>query len=261
MNSSGERARFEAKRIPTNEANMKKITIAQISDIHCGSSYFDHSLMDACVDQINALAPDLLVLSGDLTAEGFLHEFEMAKEQIARFKTKRKLIVPGNHDSRNVGYRIFEKLFGSPFQMAKFNNDAIVCGADSTEPDLDEGQIGRHWTGTLKKRFSDNFRHKILVLHHHVISIPNCGREMNILQDAGDVLKMAHKAGVDLILSGHKHIPWVWRLENMKVVTCCTTTTKRVRGFHKPSYNIIELDDKGARVKRKEVFGKTIDVC
>jgi len=240
---------------------MKKITIAQISDIHCGSSYFDHSLMDACVDQINALAPDLLVLSGDLTAEGFLHEFEMAKEQIARFKTKRKLIVPGNHDSRNVGYRIFEKLFGSPFQMAKFNNDAIVCGADSTEPDLDEGQIGRHWTGTLKKRFSDNFRHKILVLHHHVISIPNCGREMNILQDAGDVLKMAHKAGVDLILSGHKHIPWVWRLENMKVVTCCTTTTKRVRGFHKPSYNIIELDDKGARVKRKEVFGKTIDVC
>ena len=239
---------------------MKKIKLVQISDIHCCSSYFDDKLMDATVEQVNELAPDILIISGDLTAEGFLHEYEVANEQIKRFKVKRKLIIPGNHDARNVGYRIFEKLVGNPFPMMKINRDLIVCGADSTEPDLDDGKIGRHWTMKLKQRFSGEFDFKILVMHHHVISVPNSGREMNILQDAGDVLKMATKAGVDLILSGHKHIPWLWNLEGMQILTCCTTTTKRVRGFHKPSYNIIEINDSKLKISRKEVMGKCVDV-
>jgi len=240
--------------------DMKKIKLIQISDIHCGSSYFDEKLMDATVEQVNKLNPDILIISGDLTSEGFVHEYEIALEHIKRFNVSRKLIVPGNHDSRNVGYRVYEKMIGNPFTVSKINRDVIICGADSTEPDLDEGQIGRHWTMKLKKHFSDDFSFKILVLHHHVISVPNCGREMNILQDAGDVLKMAAKSGVNLILSGHKHIPWLWNFEQMKILTCSTTTSKRIRGFHKPSYNIIEIEEEGLKIVRKEVDGNYINV-
>ena len=239
---------------------MKKITIVQISDIHCCSSYFDSELMRTTVEQVNQLKPDILIISGDLTAEGFLHEYEVAVEQIKRFNVERKLIVPGNHDARNVGYRIFERLIGNPFPTIKMANELIVCGADSTEPDLNEGKIGRHWTMKLKQRFSEDFDFKIMVLHHHVISVPNCGREMNILQDAGDVLKMAAKSGVDMILSGHKHIPWLWNMEGMKILTCSTTTTKRVRGFHKPSYNIIELTADKLKIYRQEVLGARVEV-
>ncbi len=66
---------------------------------------------------------------------------------------------------------------------------------------------------------------------------------MNILRDAGDVLKMAVKSGVNIILSGHKHIPHLWNFEGIKVVTCSTTTSRRIRGIYKPSFNILEISN------------------
>ena len=189
--------------------------IIQISDIHCGSGYFSPDLMEKTISYINSTNADALLVTGDLTTEGFYHEFETALSYLNRMEVENKLIIPGNHDARNVGYRSFEKLIGPPDSTLELDN-ILICGADSTEPDLDDGQLGRHLTGELKERFKNFTGIKILALHHHVISVPNSGREMNILRDAGDVLKMAVKSGVNIILSGHKHIPHIWNFEGIK---------------------------------------------
>ena len=227
--------------------------IIQISDIHCGSSHFDPKLMEKTIKLVNDSAADLLLITGDLTMEGYYAEYQIAVEYINRFKVPEKLIVPGNHDARNVGYKTFEKIIGPPFSVMHLGN-ILICGADSTEPDLDNGQIGRTHTAELKQIFSKHTGVKILALHHHVISVPNSGRERNILNDAGDVLEMAVKSGVNLILSGHKHVPYLWNFENIKVVTCSTTTSRRIRGMYKPSYNIFEISD-NLRIIQKEVEG------
>ncbi|HJO93838.1 MAG TPA: metallophosphoesterase family protein [Victivallales bacterium] len=236
-----------------------KLKIVQISDLHCGSSHFDKNLMEKTIEQVNKYNPEVLIITGDLTMEGYYEEYTEALNYINMFTVKNKVIIPGNHDSKNVGYRTFEKLIGKPFSTLTIN-DTIICGADSTEPDLDDGQIGRAHTAKLKSLFSKNYDFKILALHHHVISVPNSGREMNILRDAGDVLKMAVKTGVDLILSGHKHIPHMWNFENLKIITCSTTTSRRLRGIYKPSYNIIEIDN-NLIIKRKDVEGGTTVIC
>lgn len=88
---------------------------------------------------------------GDLTVDEYCEGNKVAKRYINQFNVKRKLIVPGNYDSRNVGYRTFEKFFGNLVKVINLNNDVIICGADSTEPDLDNGQIGRYHTMKLKK--------------------------------------------------------------------------------------------------------------
>ncbi|MFC1568728.1 metallophosphoesterase family protein [bacterium] len=232
---------------------MQTKRIIQISDIHCGSIRFDENLMNQTIDQVNQSNADVLIITGDLTMEGFYEEYQQALHYIEQFKTPLQLIVPGNHDSKNVGDRTFEKLIGNPFKVIKLD-DIIICGADSTEPDLDDGQIGRYHTLELQNNFAEDFRFRILALHHHVISVPNSGREMNILRDAGDVLKMAVDSGVHLILSGHKHIPHIWNFENIKIVTCSTTTSRRIRGLYKPSYNIIEIGDE-LTIVEKEVEG------
>ncbi len=238
---------------------MKSLTIVQISDIHCGSSHFDENLMMNTIIQVNEIKPDVLIVTGDLTMDGYYDEYKKAVNYIKQFKVKKKLIVPGNHDSRNVGYKLFEKLIGNAFKVIKINNDMIICGADSTEPDLDDGQIGRYHTLQLKKIFFGNYKFRILALHHHVISVPNSGREMNILRDAGDVLKMAVKSKVNLILSGHKHIPHIWNFEGIKILTCSTTTSRRIRGMNNPSYNIIHISNK-LKITRKEVLGNSTTV-
>src|ERR1044072_3457741 len=86
--------------------------IAHISDIHCGGAHFVPSLMDRASAEINDMAPDLVVCSGDLTTFGFKQEYREAKTYLDKIECEAFVVIPGNHDSRNVGYVHFEELFG-----------------------------------------------------------------------------------------------------------------------------------------------------
>jgi len=116
--------------------------IAQFSDLHCGETYFEASLLERAIGEINELQPDVVVCSGDLTTFGFRHEYLTAREYIDRIDCDSLVVVPGNHDSRNVGYVHFEEMFGERNSVLKKGPVAIVA-VDSSEPDLDHGQIGR----------------------------------------------------------------------------------------------------------------------
>ena len=72
--------------------------------------------------------------------------------------------------------------------------------------------------------------------------VPGTGRERSIVNDAGDLLEVLIESGVQIVLSGHKHVPYVWRLENIYIVTAGTCSSLRLRGYTKPCYNVLELD-------------------
>ena len=46
------------------------------------------------------------------------------------------------------------------------------------------------------------------------------------------------------MLSGHKHVPYVWRLEDLFVVNAGTVSSLRLRGNTRPCYNVIEIADR-----------------
>ena len=56
------------------------------------------------------------------------------------------------------------------------------------------------------------------------------------------------------MLSGHKHVPYAWRLEDLFLVNAGTVSTLRLRGKGRPCYNIVEIDDERVRVVRKYPF-------
>ena len=45
--------------------------------------------------------------------------------------------------------------------------------------------------------------------------IPGTGRERNQVLDAGDVLSLLRHAQVDIVLGGHRHVPYVWPVAGM----------------------------------------------
>ena len=92
------------------------------------------------------------------------------------------------------------------------------------------------------------------MLHHHLLPVPGTGRERNVVHDAGDALECLLRSGVHLVLSGHKHVPYAWRLENLFVVNAGTASTTRVRGKTKPCYNVIEATQERVTVFRKYPF-------
>jgi 3',5'-cyclic-AMP phosphodiesterase len=238
--------------------------IAQLSDMHCGSPYFDPNLMEAAVSEIIALAPDVVVVGGDLTAEGYAHEFRAAQRHLEPILESGlpTVIIPGNHDSKNVGYLHFRDTFGAGDVEEKGDRvlrlttalgpdapgSVTLVALDSTKPDLAEGEIGRERYSWIRQQFSAAADLKVLALHHHLVPVPGTGRERNTVWDAGDVLALLPECGVHLVLSGHKHVPFVWLLNGVLVVNSGTVSSHRLRGFVRPSYNVLEIDNRTIRV-------------
>jgi len=247
----------------------EEFVVAQLSDLHCGSPYFDPELLETAVNETIALDPDLVVIGGDLTAEGYAGEFRTAQRFLEPLFESgfTMLVIPGNHDSKNVGYLHFRDTFGvgdvadkgdrvlslalpgldgtgDPFRVQ-------VVAIDSSKPDLAEGEVGRERYRWIRDQFAVEADFKIFVLHHHLVPVPGTGRERNTVWDAGDVLALLAELKVDMVLSGHKHVPHVWLLDHVLLVTSGTVSSHRVRGYTRPSYNVLEVTPGEVRVTLK----------
>jgi 3',5'-cyclic AMP phosphodiesterase CpdA len=228
------------------------LRIAQISDIHCGELTFQEDLMRSIVERVNRMEPDVVVVAGDLTAAGYQWEFEQAAEWLEQIEAPR-VVIPGNHDSRNVGYVHFRRLFGERFSRFRMAFDSeraerirasgfTVVAVDSSDPDLNEGHIGRERYPWIRAQFDEPDDIKVFAIHHHLVSIPGTGRERNIITDAGDLLAVLTSLDIDVILSGHKHVPFFWGLNGILVANSGTAATMRIRGLTPPSWNEIAVD-------------------
>jgi Icc protein len=227
--------------------------IAHISDLHTGSPHFVPNLLERAIIEVNDLKPDVVVCSGDLTTHGFRQEYAEAAAYLGRLECEALVVIPGNHDSRNVGYVHFEDLFGDRSSVLHVNGVTVVA-VDSSEPDLDHGQIGRGRYKWIAEQFSAPADFRIFVLHHHLLPVPGTGRERNVVYDAGDAIEVLQDSGVNLVLSGHKHVPYAWRLENLFVVNAGTVSSLRLRGRGRPCYNVIEIEGRHVDVYRRYPF-------
>ena len=230
------------------------LVIAQISDLHCGSVYYRPDVAARVVEEVNEAEPDVVIVTGDLTDMGFRPEFDTARALLDGIRCERMLVIPGNHDARNVGEVHFEELFGKRDSEMSLEGVRIL-GLDSSEPDLDNGRIGRERYRWIEDRFSDPDEFKILALHHHLMPVPGTGRERNIVYDAGDMLRVLAAEGCDLVVCGHKHVPNVWRLEDMFIVNAGTACSMRLRGREHPCYNLIDVFPGRVRITLCYPFG------
>ena len=228
-------------------------TIAHISDLHCGDPHFRPSLLERAIGEINELRPAAVICTGDLTVFGFKQEYRQAREYLNAIECDTLVVIPGNHDSRNVGYVHFEELFGPRNSVVRVGMLSVVA-IDSSEPDLDHGHVGRGRYGWIEEQFAEPAELRIFALHHHLLPVPGTGRERNVVYDAGDAIECLQRARVNLVLSGHKHVPYAWRLEDLFVVNAGTVSTMRLRGNTRPCYNVIEVAGTHVDVWRKYPF-------
>jgi len=222
--------------------------IVQISDLHISGPNFVSDWAENVVSVVSSMGPDIVIITGDLTDDGYAYEYDIAKKYIDRLETENVMVVPGNHDARNEGYRLFEEIFKTRFPHYK-SDKVVILGIDSTEPDIDDGRIGRGNYAYIRERLLPAKEIKIVAMHHHLIPIPATGRERNIPIDAGDVLKLCVELGVDIVFSGHKHMPWIWKLESTYFITAGTATTRRLKGKYHPSFYILEIEEDKALLR------------
>jgi len=107
---------------------------------------------------------------------------------------------------------------------------------------VDEGEIGGEHYAWIEDGFREPADLRVFVCHHHLVPIPGTGRERNQVLDAGDVLSLLRQLAVDVVLSGHRHVPYVWPVAGMLLVHSGTVSTLRTRAFTQPAYNLIRAD-------------------
>jgi len=233
------------------------VLLIQISDIHCGPM-FRKEIFASAVKEINEMAPDIVLVTGDLTENGLISEFKMAAKGLGKLEAEKIIYLSGNHDYRSTGYLLFKEFF--PFLQVTEIENAVIAVLSSARPDRDDGEVGHRqnlWLERTLEKYGD--RVKIVAVHHHVIPVPDTGADQITVIDAGDALRSLTKSKVDLVLCGHRHRPWRWNLENMLIVHAGSLSCEKLRGFFLNSYNVITVKEREIEVKLKIVNGEFID--
>jgi len=231
------------------------LKIVQISDIHIGS-LFNQNVFDMLEEEVKNLKPDALIITGDLTDDGLLFQFERAQFEINKLECPNKIVLAGNHDYRHTGYLVFKKFFPSK-QVYELEDEVIIMTLGTARPDRDDGEVGyrqNKWMIETLARYEN--KTKIIAMHHHLIGIPDTGTDKIIILDAGDTLRACLQSKVDLVLCGHKHRPWMWKLGSLEIAYAGTASSTRFRGFFENAYNIVEVRNGKLRIDIKIVGGK-----
>lgn len=231
--------------------------LVQISDVHCGPMFRERIFQDA-VKEINAMSPDVVLITGDLTEDGLMTEFQTVRTQLKKLRANRIIYVSGNHDYRSTGYILFRQFF--PFSQVTELEDAVIVVVSSARPDRDDGEVGNRqnlWLESTLQEYKNKL--KIVAIHHHVVPVPDTGADQITVIDAGDVLRSLTKSKVDLVLCGHRHRPWRWQIENMKVIHAGSVSCEKLRGFFCNSYNVITMKKHRVEEKLKIVNEDFVD--
>ena len=151
----------------------RPILLAQISDLHIGASEkgvdpVPH--LKAVVEAIRSLPNemDAVLVSGDLTHDGGLSEFQLARELLGRLEAPLH-VLPGNHDDRALLREAFDLpgVGAEPINYSVDVGELRLVAFDSNVPGQDPGRYDPEqlrWLDSELRAQPD--RPTLLAMHH-----------------------------------------------------------------------------------------------
>jgi 3',5'-cyclic AMP phosphodiesterase CpdA len=222
-------------------------TIVHLSDLHYGKP-FQYALEPILLREVKALAPDLVVVSGDLTQRAQKRQFQQAKAFLERLP-RPGLVIPGNHDVPI--YNVFARLFRTlesyktyirpSVDMVVRSGEILAVGANSAYGwTNDGGRLTQEQLSMAQKAFAEEPQAdiKILVTHHHFVCPP--GVHQSSLPET--LLPRFAEWAVELVLTGHTHLTHVeQRSDGLVLLQSGTATATRWKKLEKRvnSFNVI----------------------
>ena len=224
---------------------------ALISDTHIGGR-FDEIMFNRGIEIACNIDADYLIHLGDLTNDGTLAQYKIADLYLKKINfSKPFLLIPGNHDVKNVGDLLWEEIIGERFYTHIDGDEKVkILALDSSLPDLDPGRMGPKGIKRIYEEFEDIPEHwlKIILFHHQTLPIPYTGRERSAIYDAGDAVRAILDNNIHLVFNGHRHISNTFRMSDGAmqswIVNCGTLSCKKTRYKEEYSLTIIDVDRK-----------------
>lgn len=184
--------------------------------------------IDDVVAAIQAVEPDHLLITGDLTTTALPAEFDGALRELGALLVdpSRVSVVPGNHDrytGNSMRSRTFEKFFG-PYMpsltfpwLRRIDPETGILGLDPTRSHisargyLPPEQLAR--ATTILAEASGWLRRLIVACHYPVEAPEEYRRELDFkrLKNASTLRAWLASLGPHLYCCGHVHASWAFR--------------------------------------------------
>jgi 3',5'-cyclic AMP phosphodiesterase CpdA len=229
--------------------------IAHLSDIHFGGENVE--AVDGVTAWLAREAPDLIVVTGDLTSFGRHSEFQRASAWASGLSAP-LLVTPGNHDTPYLGlidrliapFARYERGFG-PADGLAWSNEGLTAVAVNTargaqwRGNWSKGAIGRRQTDEALALLADRSSGALAMVTCHHPLVEMIGGPMTGLVHGGeDAARKLCEGGVDLVLTGHIHAPFVMAYpfgDGHAYAVGAGTLSLRQRGVP-AGFNLIEAD-------------------
>jgi 3',5'-cyclic AMP phosphodiesterase CpdA len=214
--------------------------LAQISDLHvrpAGELYKDvvdsNAMCAAAIGHLNGLdpRPDLVLITGDLVDEGRTAEYDALRFLLSRLDVP-CLLMPGNHDDREVLARYFSDHAYLPASGPKHyvvaDHPVRIVALDTTVPGDHHGEVDAASLAWLDSALRATEGAPTLVMMHHPPIA--CGiayldkymcRQPERIADV--IARFDH---VERVLCGHVHRPIQQRWAGTLVCCCPSTATQ-----------------------------------
>jgi 3',5'-cyclic AMP phosphodiesterase CpdA len=191
--------------------------LLQVSDAHFGTE--KPAVVEALVALASGLAPDLVVVSGDITQRARSYQFERAAAFVKRLPVPRVLTIAGNHDIPLFDlvtrfrdpYGGFRRAFGDELEPRHEAPDCLVLTVKTTrrrrhtDGEISDEQRARV-SAELRRATADQVR---IVITHHPLAVPRAAEVHNVAHGSEEAMRAWAEAGADVLLAGHIHLPFV----------------------------------------------------
>jgi 3',5'-cyclic AMP phosphodiesterase CpdA len=240
-------------------------TLVHLSDLHFGR--VDYAVVRGLIKKIHEIAPDLTVVSGDLTQRARSAQFKEASRFLRDLPPCPQIVVPGNHDVPL--YDVFER-FTAPLEKYKkyitadlrpfyADEEIAVLGVNTARSlTIKGGRINEHQIEWIRERLCPTSEAAIkIIVTHHPFDLPEGYEERDLVGRARIAMKMLASCGADVFLAGHLHVSHIsetakrYRIEGHSalVIQAGTATSTRERGEDN-SFNVIRIERPDLTVER-----------
>jgi len=235
--------------------------IAHLSDLHFGAH--EPAIVDALLEALAELAPDVIVISGDLTQRARVTQFRAADRFLRQIEADGRpvVLVPGNHDIPlfDVARRFLSPLRRWESHIATgrrghhFDEHVAVVGLNTARSlTFKDGQLSIGQINSLAHAFAgappDAMR--LLVSHHPLVPILSGLEASWRARNGAHALAAIRAAHVHLLLAGHLHHAGIGRGPpdvahssadpRVLVIQAGTATSWRRRGSPN-SFNLLRI--------------------
>jgi 3',5'-cyclic AMP phosphodiesterase CpdA len=190
---------------------MAPLRVLQVSDLHAGTR--EEPEVESDLRALVAdLAPELIVVTGDLTHRNLASQHEHAAT-LLRSLGPPLLVIPGNHDIPAWPPWRFTRTFHEflkvwPETEPIYRSERlVVCGLNSVRPWKQQGgALRKSQLGHLRETFASapEGALRMVALHHHLLGAP-WRTVKRTIANRSSVLGALVDAGAELVVSGHVH--------------------------------------------------------